>query len=816
MNLFLLSNWSRFLATAGARRLLLGALTLSWLPGAVAAATPGDARLTAPVNLPLYFEAAAGANLETGSFLARGRGCNFFVTPTEATLTLIKYELPAEVARIERGPGARPAVAQSRTLHFNFPGANPRARITGAGELTGKVNYLLGKDPARWRTGVPLFARVNVEKIYPGVDLVYYGNERRLEYDFTVAPKTDPRVIALRFTGADQVRLNAQGDLVFALGADEIVQPKPRIYQTVAGLSKEISGGYEFADSRTVRFRIGDYDPELPLVIDPVLGYSTYFGKAGTDIGWDIAVDKSGTNGAIYIAGESTSPNLPVTTTNTFGGGFSAGDVFVAKFNQTGSAISYLTYLGGNGEDGALAITLDSQGNACITGFTTSTNFPTPNGIFTNISGPAYPGLGVYQEDAFIAKLNGTGQLIYSTYLGGTNTDLGVSIAVDSADNVYVSGSTDSTNFYMVNAAYPSPFGQDDVFVAKLNSTGTAFLYTTFIGGINDDHGDGIAVDGAGCAYVTGYTLSTNYPTTPNAPQRYLNNPATNATGYFIGYRDAFITKLKSDGSGLEFSTLIGGALNDTGFRVAVDAETNVYVTGSTLSANFPIHPAWNTNIPQGVLYGYLDVFVAKLAASGTNWVYSVLFGGAGQDEGWDICVDAKGRAHVIGETYSVNFPTINTNGNLRGTYIGVPDVFVCLVNSNGTALLFSAYLGGTAAEFGNGIETDMAGNDYLVGQTFSINFPTVAAYQTNWGGGYDAFVAKILVEPVLHETAVGTNVVLHWAGYSPEFKLQSNTNIVASNGWVTVPTPPVLVNGWETVTLGATNGPRFFRLRYP
>lgn len=807
-----------FAVVAQAAVLLSAATAFMSLPLAAATSADATSRLAALGDLPLYFEAHSGATAGDNSFVSRGRGFGFVVTPTETVVTLTKCDLPFAGSRTDRALASRSAVTLTRSLQLRFLNANPHARMSGVDELPGKVNYILGNNPAKWRTGLPLFARVRVEAIYPGVDLVYYGNERHLEYDFIVAPKADPDVIALHVAGADNIHLDAHGDLVFTLGPDEVIQPKPRIYQTVAGVRKEVAGGYQFAGPKTVTFQLGEYDRELPLVIDPVLSYSTFFGKGGSDIGWDIAVDKSGTNGSIYIAGQSTSANLPVTTTNTFGGGNSAGDVFVARFNPTGTAISYLTYLGGNGQDGALAIALDAQGNACITGFTTSTNFPTPNGIRTNLTGAPYPGVGAYDEDAFIAKLNPSGLALYSTYLGGSATDLGVSVAVDPTGAVYVSGSTDSTNFYTVNALYTNLAGQDDGFVAKINSSGTAFDYCTYLGGTNMDHADGLAVDAAGFAYVTGYTISTNFPISPTAPQRFLNNPAPDATNHITGERDVFVTKILPDGSGLVYSTYLGGAQDDSGFRLALDDQQSVYVTGSTLSLNFPIAPAWNTNWPKGLYSGSQlpDVFVTKLDAAGTNWSYSFYFGGADADEGWDIAVDTLRRAHLVGESYSLNFPTVKTNGPLRGVNSGYADVFVTVVGATGTTVVRSAYLGGAGVDFGYGIETDNAGNDFLVGQTASVNFPTVAPYQPAIGGSVDAFIAKILVEPVLVETLAGPNVLLSWAAYAPEYTLQSNTNVASSNGWVTVTTPPVLSNGWHTVTLGNTNSPLFFRLRKP
>jgi hypothetical protein len=793
------------------------------LGGPAFAARAGESGLQPPTNLsplgnlPLYFEANRGQTDAAFPFLARGRGCNFFVSPSQARLTLTKFDAPAETTRDQRAntPGGRLSVTGQ--LQFDFLGANRDARLTGGGELPGKANYFLGSDPARWSSAVSLFTQIRVEQIYPGVDLVYYGNHRRLEYDFVLAPKTDPAVIAIRFTGADRIRVDREGNLVFTLGRDEISQPKPIVYQVVRGQRKEIAGGYQLADPRTVTFKLGNYDRELPLVIDPILSYARFFGGNASDIGWDIALDKSGDGRFVYVAGETMSAGLPITTGTNYSGGNqfnglqSGGDAFVAKFDLNSASANpvFLTYLGGKGDDAALAIAVDSDGNSYITGFTTSTNFPHPNGIFTNLHGLPAPGSGIYPTDAFIAKLYSTGTLAYATYLGGSTNDVGVGIALDSARNVYVTGYTGSKDFYTTNALYGTNAGSDDAFVAKLNTTGDAFLYSTYLGGTNVDHGEGIVADDAGYAYVTGYTASTNFPATTNAVQQFLNSK-TNANA--IGAYDAFITKLTPAGDQLAYSTYLGGARNDFGFRITLDAQTNIYVTGSALSVDFPVFPASNTNLQTGVSSLSLldDVFVAKLNADGSQ-AYTVMFGGTNVDVGWDLAVDAAGQAHVVGETYSTNYPTLGAYELLRATNSGGADVFVSVLNSNGTAFVRSAMLGGALNDFGYGIELDAAGNDYIVGRTYSTNFPTVAPFTSTFGGTNDAFIAKIGVEPTLNIAPEGSEVRLSWQGYG--FLLQANTNLMVTNGWLNVGGSADFTNGTFTGFIPTTREQLFFRL---
>ena len=426
-----------------------------------------------------------------------------------------------------------------------------------------------------------------------------------------------------------------------------------------------------------------------------------------------------------------------------------------------------------------------------------------------------------------MTELNTNGSaLVFSTYLGGSAEDEGIGIALDPSDFVYVTGFTSSTNFPTANASRTNYNGNTDAFVTKLNPSGAGFVYSMFLGGTNDDEGEGIVADAAGYAHVTGFTYSTNFPTTTNALQRFLNNPATGATNHLIGASDVFITKINPDGSDLAGSTFLGGLLNDYGFRIRLDAQTNAFVTGSTTSTNFPVFPASNTNLLRGVTNAVVgtnvlsDVFVSKLDAAATGLVYSVTFGGRARDEGWDVAVDAGDNAHVVGVTYSTNFPTANTSGFLRATNSGGADAFVTVLNSDGTAMLRSAYLGGSTNDFGYAIKVDAAGNDYLIGKTSSTNFPNVLSFQSAYGGSSnDVFVAKILGDgqPSLEVMPSGPNVSLLWPAYWPEFNLQANTNLALINGWVDLTNnQPVPSNGWLTVTLGTTNDAMFFRLRGP
>ena len=497
-----------------------------------AAVSPGVARVTvataAPLSfdtatrarvnatygrLPLYFEANEGQTDPQVKFLARGAGQALFLTSTEAVLVLTKADPQAQSSpRPLISPVATRAGTQT-VLRMTFVGASPQPRITGQRELTGKVNYFLGNDPVKWRTNVPTYAAVRYEGLYPGIDLVYYGNNRQLEYDLVVTPGADPSQIGLNFGGTDRLEVDAQGDLVLHSAVGPIRQRKPLIHQEVGGRQVAIPGGYVLRGAHRVGFQVAAYDASRPLVIDPVVVYSTYLGGTAWDEGKGIAVDGQGN---AYVVG------MTFSTGSTSGSPGSCSkpdaDIFVTKLNPTGSAIVYTTYLAGSGGDIGTAIAVDGQGSAYVTGETCSTNFPTTPGAFASASSGS--------ADAFVTKLNPAGSaLVYSTYLGGSGVDLGTGIAVDAQGNAVVTGGTSSSNFPTVNAVQPAfrgsagdpggfqPAGWGDAFLTKLTADGSTAIYSTYLGGSGLDEGRGIAVDAAGAAYVVGTTSSLDFPT---------------------------------------------------------------------------------------------------------------------------------------------------------------------------------------------------------------------------------------------------------------------------------------------------------------
>jgi hypothetical protein len=615
-------------------------------------------------------------------------------------------------------------------------GANPSPQVAGINKLPGKSNYFLGKDRKKWRTNVPIYTKVKYDSVYPGVDLVYYGNQGQLEYDFVVGPGADPRAIKFALQGATKVAIDASGDLVAELDGREIRLHKPLVYQPEKRKSKltqhSIEGNYVLTGDNQVGFRVSVYDPQKALVIDPVLKYSTYLGGSGDDWGSvfnfirAIGVDPRGN---AYVIGTTDSIDFPTADAyqkefagggggliNPFGG-FAVGDAFVAKLNAAGKALVYSTYLGGTGDDYGEGIAVDAAGNAYLAGMTDSTDFPTMNPIQTKNAGLA---------DMFVAKLNATGSaLVYSTYLGGSDSDGDPMIALDSRGNLYFEAWTFSTDITTANPFQAENAGASDIWAGKLNAAGNALIYSTYLGGSDFDIcGSDIVVDPAGNNYLNGVTCSTNFPTV-NPIQ--LEN---------AGSCDAFLTKLNANGNALIYSTYLGGNGDEITLGTAVDAAGDTYVTGGTSSSNFP-----TVNPIQAAYAGNEDGFVAKVNRNGTALVYSTYLGGTDFDFGRGIVVDAARNSYIVGGTSSTDFPTANP---LQAANAGDEDVFLTKLNRTGNALVFSTFLGGSSWEEPSGIALGPSGDAYLQGTTASSDFPVVKALQPGNAGGLDAFVARI------------------------------------------------------------------------
>ena len=660
-------------------------------------------------NLPLSFEINQGQAADAVKFLARGQGYGLFLTAREAVF---------QVQQVGKLPN-------SETLRLQFRGANPSPQISGLNELPGQSSYFAGSDPAQWRTGIASYAKVEYRAVWPGVDLIYYGRQQQLEYDFVVAPGADPRAIRLTFAGAQSVRLDRQGDLVLKLSSGEMRQAPPLVYQEINGERQIIPARYAISHRQgkaEISFRLGAYDRTKTLVIDPVLSYATLLGGSGNDTGQGIAVDAQGN---VYVTGFTASTNFPGAARVPSGSSGGNGDAFVLKLNPVGNQIVYAAYIGGSGADAATDLALDAGNNVWFAGYTSSTDFPTVSPRQAGQAGGAF--------DGFVAKLNASGTALdFATYLGGPGTgaagsgdDRVFGIAVDADGSALVTGQTNSASFPLQNPLRNAPGGGFDAFVTKYNSTGSAIVYSTYLGGSGDDAAQKVAVDSNRNAYVTGFTASANFPTTA---------PLQAQSG---GNRDVFITKLNATGSAFVYSTYLGGSSDDIAYGIAVDGSGNAYVSGVTSSTNFPAQNPVQTKYGGGGT----DAFVAKLNAAGSALTWSTWLGGSGDDYASRIAVDAAGQAHVTGNTFSTNFPLENIVPDAAGSG---SDAFIVKFNAAGSARLFATYYGGNGHDYGNAIALDAAGHAYVTGDTGSTTMPVAAALQPSPGGGGDAFIVKL------------------------------------------------------------------------
>jgi hypothetical protein len=736
---------------------------------ATPSATPNDAGLEeAYGRLPIAFEANRGQSDPAVKFLSRGPGYNLFLTPTEAVLTLSetvsRTSDPAGSSAFEAGNASAGEPGKGSTVRMELLGGNPSPRAVGQEPLAGKVNYLRG-DASRSLTDVPTFRRAAFQGVYPGIDLAWYGKQGQLEYDFTVAPGADPTMISLGFEGADRLGLDDNGDLVVDTPSGSLRHQAPFIYQEVGGSRQRVPGRFVLTGDRQVGFSMGAYDTSRPLVIDPVLAYSSYLGGAGLDEAEAIAVDSAG---AAYVTGRTDSANFPVAS--PIDGSLSGvTDAFITKFDPSGSGLVYSTYFGGSSSEGSFGIAVDSSGAAHVTGHTDSPDFPVTTGAFQQ----SFVGTSA---DAFVAKLNPAGTALdYSTYLGGTQSiraglTVGKGLALGPGGSIYVSGFVWTPHLPTTPGAVQSACVLStadgrckDAFLAKINPAGggaSDLLYLTYLGGNGTDDAAGIAVDANGSAHLTGITYSTDFPITAGAFQVSLAGREAKA--------DVFVTKINPVAGGasdLVYSTYLGGSMAsgirtanigvDEGNGIAVGPSGKMYVTGTSRSSDFPTTPRSAQTRVGGCTPSACDAFLSILDPAGggrTDLVYSTYLGGSFADFGEAVAVDAAGTAVVAGTAVSTDFPVKDPiPGASAGAVRGNPEAFVAKINPAGAGsadLLFATLLGGDGVELGRGVALDGTGNIYVTGETRpheSVAFPTVNAYQPNFGGGRnDGFVTKI------------------------------------------------------------------------
>ncbi len=714
----------------------------------VAVAAPASDALA---RLPLYFVENAGQADPDVRFLARAGGHAFRFTDRAIQVSS----------------------ANGRTLRVRFDGAREGLRPVGRNRQQALFHYLLGSDSARWTTGAASCAEVAYDGVYPGIDLVYRGDARRVKYEFVVAAGGDPSAIRLAYEGVESVTIEEDGSLSLRLGDETLHEERPLVFQRRDGGAVPVEGRYRVAhegDSWSVGFDVGAYDRHEQLVIDPVLAYASYQGGNGNDWVYGWTRDAAGN---LYACGETLSTDYPTTAGAYQTTPSTVWDGYLYKLDPTGRTLLFGTYLGGTGNDDALlGVCLDPAGNLCLTGWTNSTDFP--------VVSPFQATYGGGRWDGFVAKLTPDGAgIVYSSYLGGTVDDWGNGLAVDAAGDLYVNGNTNSADFPTVTpmSAYAAGW---DCFVTKVSSAGPAIAWSTFVGGTGDEYSWGrcIQVDSVRCAYVTFYTASTDFPTR-SAIQ------GANAGGF-----DGVVARINASGTGLAFSTYLGGTLDDFLLSLAIDEAGNIYVAGQTYSTDFP------TMAPiQAANAGLSDGLVAKLAPNGASLLFSTFLGGSGNDGAQDLVLDLYGNLHIAGYTQSADFPTrFPSQAALGGGW----DAFVTRMDPRGRRILSSTYVGGSADEYGEFVLGGPSGESWLIGDTTSVNFPTVNPRQAASGGSWDSFVARLApaAPELAAEVVVGQNA---WSGGGYCEIARDGLSANAHEGWVRLANAPYNAANGET-----------------
>ena len=635
-------------------------------------------------------------------------------------------QAPAEVRFVAEAGGVRAGFLEdgvvyaqgNAQLRVRFLGVEP-GRVQGIHAVEGRANFLRGSDPQQWHTAVPVFDGVRYRGLYPGIDATYAASGSQLKSEFHLAPGADAGQIRMEYPGARSTWVDGDGGLHVDSDSSEFREDRPVAYNVAAdGAHRSVVADYHLNADGTVGFQLGPYDPSLPLVIDPVITYSTFLGGSG--FGAVTAVARDGL-GNLYAAGWTEALDFPIAgayqATNRGG-----VDAFVVKLDPRGSSLLYATYIGGSGDDRPAGIAVDASGFAYVVGATGSSNFPLASAARSSFVGG---------KEAFAFKLNAAGiALAYSTYLGGSNVDSATAVAVDASGYAYVTGDTYSADFGVVSAVQPAFGGRVDAFVTKLDSGGVV-RFSTFLGGALDEHAGGIATDGTGIVYVAGGTLSTNFPVA--AAIQALN----------AGGQDAFVTKIQTSGTPqVLYSTYLGGTggsalAPEQANAVALDGGGNAYITGVVSSTNFPV-TSGTLQVNAG---GSRDVFVTKLNPAGTARLYSTYLGWTGFDWASGIAVDSSGNAYVVGYTSSVSFSNV---GGVQAGFNGLYDGFVSKLNATGNALAFSTLYGGTGSDQVNAIAVDNAGNMFIGGQTTSYDFPLQSALQSTNVSGNTGWVARL------------------------------------------------------------------------
>lgn len=774
-------------------------------------------------RLTVGFEENEGQAARPAQYVARGSGFQLSLQPTGAELRLRRAGQASLTDRaVERESGER-SLRPSRTergaivddvVAMQLVGGSVTARPTPVGLLETKTNYLVGRDRSKWRIGIENYAQVKYAQVYPDIDIVYHGDQGRLEYDFRLAPNADPSTIKLAFHGAQFIGLNANGDLALRLAGGEVTQSRPVAYQETKEGRRYVAAEFVALADGQYGFKLGDYDRTKQLVIDPILAYSTYLNFYSSAVNGGLALDAAGNS---YVTGSD------------------GQKVVVAKINAAGNAYVFNTVIGGdggNGGDGGSAIAVDGAGNVYVSGNAYADDFPTVNAYQpTKASEP------INIADSFVFKLNPTGtDLVFSTYLGGSGDEANYGLALDANGAVYVSGWTEDDSFGdpipfpVHNPFQPTNGSTYDAYLAKFSATGS-IAYASFLGGSDDDYALDVAVDPTGAAYVTGQTYSSNFP---------VLNPYQATPGSANG--DIFISRVAPNGASVTYSSYLGGGAEDLAWGIALDQANNIFLTGFTRSSNFPTANPFQAT--SGSAANGRDVFVTKLNAAGSALVYSTYLGGSAAEEAADIKVDNSGAAYVIGFTASANFPLANP---LQTTNSSSTDGFVTKLAPGGNTLDYSTYLGGAAGfgggpgqgapDYATGVALDNNGNAFIFGETYSTNFPLANPLEPTLTDYRGAFLTRLNEggNQTFHTISgfVETNTGIRMSGVTLTLSgSQSGTavtdatgvyifNGLAAGGTYTI-TPPTgfdpaartFTNLSDNQTLNFMRGPRSFHIR--
>jgi hypothetical protein len=739
------------------------------VPRKLLSANTNSARLLARTiaHLPLSFEENRGQLNPAVKFLSRGASYGLYLSNNDAIIThQAKVHLDgAEVTSALTTFGLSDTLVSS-TTKLSWLGSNPHAQPRGLNRQPGVSNYLLGKDPRKWQRHVSHYDRVQLRDLYPGIDLTYYGNQQRVEFDYVVAPHADPKSIQVGISGPSIVSLDDAGRLSISSAGDEMLLLPPVAFQEKNGKRSTVTAHYVLLDSHRLGFEIGPYDQSQPLIIDPVLDFATSFGpNDNQSILSDVVLDSTGN---IYVTGMTCDTNYP-TTAGVFqpnGGSNTAnicGDVVVTKLDPTGSTLLYSTYIGSqSGLEFGARLLVDTAGEVTLGGATNSSDFPTTAGAFQeslpttncvyNPLGGSYP-----CAHGFLLKLSADGSnLVYSTLLGGERFDAILSIAQDSNSDTFVTGGTNSIHFPTAGTPYSTTYGGgtceqghspcSDVFVAELSPDGSHLLASTYIPGNDDDFAGAIAIDTTGNVYVAGTTFSTNYPHTAGVVQ-----PAHAGT---TEQADVFVTKLPPSLSSLTYSTYIGGTNDDFAVALRVDSTGAAYVTGSTDSPDFPVTagayqatykgpaPAMAycpSSLDSSLIDGSVncgDAFLAKLNPTATALTFATFLGGSGSDFAYNLAIDSTKNVWLFGNTASTDFPYT------PDAYFTTPGsgLFLSEIKSDGSALLFSTPLSQQSSQgLALGIAIDPTDDVVVAGQGTVSSTP--GSYNFNSGG--EIFVMK-------------------------------------------------------------------------